>query len=134
MQFFLAGASKLLSGWSAEGYLLGATGPFATFFKGMAGNDFISNLNEWGLLLIGIALIIGMMVRPASFFGAMLMALYYLAHFEQNTAHGIIEYHIIYITLFSLMMSGGFGHAFGVDGIIHEGIHKKKWWKDVLFG
>lgn len=134
LQFVYAGASKLLSGWTAEGYLSAATGPFAGFFQGMAESALISTLNEVGLLLIGLALVIGLLMRPASFFGAVLMLLYYFAHFEQNTMHGYIEYHIIYIAVFALFMSGGFGHAFGVDGIIYNGIQGKRMWKELLFG
>lgn len=134
LQFMYAGMSKLLSGWTAEGYLSAATGPFEGFFQSMADSVLISTLNEVGLVLIGTALVIGLLIRPASFFGAALMALYYFAHFEQNTMHGYIDYHIIYIILFALFMSGGFGHAFGIDGIIYNGIQGKRMWKDMLFG
>lgn len=134
VQFFLAGITKIFSGWTTEGYLSAATGPFAQWFVALADNAFISWLNIMGLTMIGLALILGLLVRPASFFGALLMVLYYFAHFEQNTANGLIEYHIVYAILFGLMMAGGFGHAFGIDGMIFESTRGKKWWRFILFG
>lgn len=69
----------------------------------MASSELISQLNIWGLLLIGLSLLSGLLLRPASIFGALLMLLYYFAHFEQNTAHGIIEYHLVYIAVFAFI-------------------------------
>lgn len=132
-QLFFAGFEKL-GEWSAAGYLKGANGPFAEFFQSLAGNPLIDALNVWGLMLIGLALILGLMVRPASFFGAMLMGLYYFAHFETNTAHGYIDSHIMYIALFILFMAGGAGHAFGLNGIVARNLRKKSAISQVLFG
>ncbi len=134
LQFLVTGVSKIFSGWTAEGYLNAATGPFADFFKAIASSTIISELNVWGLALIGLALVIGLLVRPAAFFGALLMVLYYFAHFVENTAFGLIDYHVIYFVLFALMASGGFGHALGIDGIIFDGTRGKKWWRFILFG
>ena len=105
---------------------MGSTGPFAEWFQSMAGNGVISNLNVWGLTLIGVALILGFLVRPASFFGAVMMILYYIAHFEQNTAHGIIDYHLIYVVIFLLFMAGGSGSFFGLDRYAKTAT-KRKW-------
>jgi thiosulfate dehydrogenase (quinone) large subunit len=133
LQFLLAGFAKL-GDWSSAGYLEGATGPLATWFQSMAGNPLVDQLNIWGLILIGLALILGFLVRPASFFGAILMLLYYFAHFEQNTAHGLIDDHIIYIVIFVLFMSGGIGHIFGLDGLVSRNMRKKKRLLVFLFG
>ncbi len=133
LQLFMAGLAKF-GDWSAAGYLKGATGPFASFFQSLAGNGFVDALNTWGLTLIGIALILGIFMRPTSFFGAIMMTLYYFAHFEQNTAYGFIDSHIIYILIFGLFISGGFGHMLGLDGVIHLKWSKKHWLKNLLFG
>lgn len=125
-QFLLIGVSKIILGWTTEGYLLTANGPFAEWFQSMASNSLISHLNIWGLTLIGLALIIGLMVRPASFFGSLLMLLYYFAHFEDNTANGIIDYHLIYVMVFLLFMAGGAGSFFGLDRYIKNAT-KNKW-------
>lgn len=133
LQLFLAGIAKF-GGWSAAGYLSGATGPFATWFASMAGNPVVDQLNIWGLTLIGIALVLGIAVRPASFFGVIVMAMYYFAQFEQNTEHGLIDSHIIYILILLLFLAGGVGHVVGLDGIVHRHLRKRKVLASILFG
>lgn len=133
LQFFYAGFEKI-GDWSAAGYLKGSTGPFAEFFQSLAGNPIIDALNVWGLMLIGIALILGLLVRPAAFFGALLMGLYYFAQFEGNTSHGYIDSHIMYIALFVLFMAGGAGHSLGLNGIVSRKLIKKNKLSRILFG
>ena len=133
VQIFFAGVTKF-GDWSAEGYLLGASGPFAGFFQSLAGNPLVDQLNIWGLTLIGLSLIFGLFVRPASFFGVILMLLYYFAQFEANTAHGLIDDHIIYALVFALFMSGGVGHVVGLDGIAVRQLRKSKRISRLLFG
>lgn len=132
-EFLMAGIAKF-SGWTAAGYLSNASGPFAELFRSMAGSVLVDQLNIWGLTLIGIALILGLMVRPASFFGAILVVLYYFADFDTNTAHGIIDSHIIYAVVFIVFMAGGAGHVFGLDGIVKRQVRKSKLLATVLFG
>lgn len=133
VQFLNAGITKI-GGWSAAGYLSGATGPFAGWFQSMAGSVVVDQLNIWGLTLIGLALILGLAVRPASFFGAIMMLLYYFAQFEENTSHGIIDSHIIYVAVFVLFMAGGVGHVVGLDSIVSRHFRKKKVLGKLLFG
>ncbi|NQV88845.1 MAG: DoxX family protein [Parcubacteria group bacterium] len=134
--FFTAGWEKFTAegGWSAAGYLSGATGPFAEFFQSMAGNGFIDQLNIWGLMLIGLGLIFGMFMRPAALSGILLMLLYYFAGFESNTAHGIIDEHIMYSLVFVLFITGGFGHVLGLDGLLERRFEKAGKWTKWLFG
>jgi len=131
--FLNAGLSKMTD-WSAAGYLQGSTGPLADWFISLAGNPFVDQLNVWGLTLIGVALILGILVRPASLFGILVMALYYLSDFEGNTSHGLIDEHIIYALIFLLFLSGGIGHVFGLDGLIFARIRKKGIWVKALLG
>lgn len=133
VQFLMAGLDKI-NDWSAAGYLAGASGPFADFFRSLAGSIIVDQLNIWGLILIGIALILGLLVRPASFFGAILMLLYYFADLEGNIAHGIIDSHIIYVLVFVMFMAGGAGHMFGLDGIIKRQVRKSKTLAAIIFG
>lgn len=132
-QFLFAGLDKFTD-WSAEGYLLGASGPFAAFFQSLAGSVLVDQLNIWGLTLIGIALILGLMVRPAAFFAAVMMLFYYFAHFVENTAHGIIDEHIIYLFVFLVFTAGGAGHVFGLDAIASRYMAKRKKLASLLFG
>ena len=101
----------------------------------MAGNVIVDQLNIWGLTLIGLALILGLMIRPAAFFGAIMMVLYYFAQFVENTAHGFIDQHVMLIVVFIFFMAGGVGHVFGLDGLVMRNMRKnKKMILEVLFG
>ena len=133
LQFFFAGVEKM-GDWSAASYLENATGPFATLFQSLAGNALVDALNVWGLLLIGLALILGFLVRPASLFAAMMMFLYYVAQFEQNTAHGFIDEHIIYIAIFLMFLAGGAGHTFGLNSLAEQYFSRQKRLASILFG
>lgn len=133
VQFLLAGVAKF-GDWSAEGFLAHATGPFAEFYMSLAGNPLVDFLNVWGLTLIGLALILGIAVRPAAFFAAIMMVMYYFGDFEGNTAHGIIDFHLAYASVFLLFLSGGVGHVLGLDSFMMRTGKKQSWWKQVLFG
>lgn len=83
--FLYEGLAKLLTpGWSAAGFLLDSTGPFAPLFRAMAASPAILQtvnlLNIGGLLAIGICLLLGLFTRFAAFCGVALLALYYLAN------------------------------------------------------
>ncbi|KKW30415.1 MAG: hypothetical protein UY72_C0013G0025 [Candidatus Uhrbacteria bacterium GW2011_GWD2_52_7] len=133
VQFFFAGWSKLTTDWSAEGYLSAASGPFAEWFHSMAGSALVDGLNAWGLTLVGIALVLGLAVRPASFAGAAFMVLYYFAGYTDNTSHGLIEYHLVYATVFVLFMTGGAGNVFGLNTLVLGNMRKPNvWWKALL--
>lgn len=135
VEFLLAGIDKMGGGWTAASYLSSATGPFASFFQSLAGSPIVDFLNIWGLTFIGVGLILGFMVRPASFFAALLMLLYYFAQFVQNTENGVIEWHLMYALIFVFFMSGGVGHIFGLDGLIMRNVRrKKKLIYNILFG
>ena len=129
--FFYAGWVKLVDpeGWSAAGYLSGSTGFFAEWFQSLAGSGFVDFLVIWGFLLIGVALILGVFVRPASFFGAVMMLLFYFANFVSNAEYGLINEHIVTLFIFSLFFFGGFGHLWGLDSLIERQLERKtgKW-------
>ena len=70
--------------WTAKGYLLGSVGPFATLFRGMAKSASMLNVidmfNEWGLVLIGLSLFIGLFSKVGKISGIVLLLFYYLAY------------------------------------------------------
>ena len=83
--FLYEGLWKALTpGWTAAGYLRGATGPLAGLFQSMADSPAtmwaVNLLNVWGLLLIGACLMLGVFSRVASLSGMAMLGLYYLAH------------------------------------------------------
>lgn len=124
LMFLLSGWKKVTSDWSASSYLLSANGPFADWFHSLAGNGLIDSLNAWGMLFLGIALILGLCVRPAAILGIVLMGLYYLAHFVANTANGLIDEHIILMAVLALFAAGGAGHAFGFNAVVMGNLRK----------
>lgn len=133
--FFFAGWSKLTTdGWTAAGFLQNATGPFASWFQSLAGSGLVDFLNMWGLTLIGVALVLGLFMRTASFFGIVLMGLYYFADFAGNTAHGLIDEHIVYIVVLLLFLVGGFGHVWGLDALVERRLDHRSKWARLFFG
>ena len=83
--FLYEGCVKLLNpDWSARGFLLDSSGMFESWFYWMANNEgvltTINILNQWGLVLIGLALIIGLFSRLACLGGIAMLALFYLSH------------------------------------------------------
>jgi uncharacterized membrane protein YphA (DoxX/SURF4 family) len=82
--FLYEGLAKLLTpSWTAAPYLALARGPFAPFFHWLGSSPgllrVIDLLNIWGLVLIGLALMLGCFSRLASAFGVVLLAFYYVA-------------------------------------------------------
>lgn len=83
--FLYEGLIKLYTpGWTAKGYLLGSYGPLSSIFKQMAQSTSVLNivdvLNEWGLVLIGLSLFVGLLSKYSTLFGIALLSFYYLAY------------------------------------------------------
>jgi thiosulfate dehydrogenase (quinone) large subunit len=127
--FLSAGLDKVLAedGWSAKGYLMGANGPFASLFQSLAGLAWVDAFNMWGLTLIGAALMLGVAVRWSSFWGSVLMVLYYFAHFETNTANGLIDDHLVYALVLILFIVVGAGKWWGLDGRLKTSSGVRRW-------
>lgn len=82
--FIYEGLAKLLTpGWTTAPYLLLSRGFFAGFFHWLGSSPslirVVDFLNIWGLILIGLALILGVLTRFASASGIVLLGLYYLS-------------------------------------------------------
>ena len=121
--FFYAGITKVLNAeWSAAGYISNAQ-TFSAFYEWLASPgiiDVINFLNAWGLTLIGIALVLGLFTRIASYLGALLMLLYYLPilSFPYVGEHSyLVDEHIIYIFVLILFTHIKAGNYFGLDGL-----------------
>ncbi|MBI1985013.1 MAG: DoxX family membrane protein [Candidatus Wildermuthbacteria bacterium] len=119
--FFWAGITKVLDPeWSSAGYLQGAK-TFADFYQWLASPSLLpvtNFVNEWGLTLLGLALILGVFLRLSSILGALLMLLYYLPilQFPYPNAHSfLVDEHIVYI--FSLLVLGSLrsGRIWGLE-------------------
>jgi len=83
--FLYEGIVKLANpNWTSAGYLLDSGGFLKQFFISLAANPdvlkIIDLLNIWGLILIGVGLILGLFTRAAIISGIVLMVFYYLSH------------------------------------------------------
>lgn len=81
--FLYEGIVKLLNpDWSAFGFLMDSKWIFSDLFHWMANNStvltFINIINIWGLILIGIGLILGLFTRVSIISGIVLLSIYYL--------------------------------------------------------
>lgn len=82
--FLYEGLAKLTNPyWTSAGYLADAQGWFGGLFSGLAASPtavtVIDIANAWGLTLIGVGLLFGLLARPAAVAGIAALALYYLA-------------------------------------------------------
>jgi thiosulfate dehydrogenase [quinone] large subunit len=70
--------------WSAFAYLNDSQGWFAGFFQALAANptslSIVNFLNVYGLIVIGLGLILGLFTRLATWSGILLILLYFLSH------------------------------------------------------
>ena len=122
---FFAGIEKVLDpAWTAQGFLLSAkTFPaFYAWFAEPVNSWWIDPLNAWGIALVGVALLLGVAVRPAAWAGAVLMIVYYFPHnvFPQVPHGFIVEEHIIYAAAFILVAFLPAAQRFGLSGALRR--------------
>jgi thiosulfate dehydrogenase (quinone) large subunit len=80
---FYEGLSKLLNPmWSSSGFLRESKWILSGFADWIISNSSVLNvvdfLNTWGLIAIGLGLILGLFARTAAIAGALLLLMYYL--------------------------------------------------------
>jgi thiosulfate dehydrogenase [quinone] large subunit len=99
-------------GLQAQGFLLHAkTFPaFYAWFGSSANSVWINPVNMYGILAIGVALLLGVYVRPAAWAAAFLMIMYYFPHyaFPYVDLNGhiigyIVDEHIVFAAAFILI-------------------------------
>jgi uncharacterized membrane protein YphA (DoxX/SURF4 family) len=83
--FFYEGISKIIAGgWSSAPYLAGSRWIFAPLFQWMSDSTVITSvvdfLNIWGLILVGLGLMLGAFTRLASGAGALMLFFYFVAY------------------------------------------------------
>lgn len=118
---FYAGITKVIDPtWSAEEYLKGAK-MFVGFYHWLVNPGILPTvnfLNEWGLTLLGISLILGISVRLSSILGSILMVLYYFPtlDFPYTDRFGfLVDEHIIYVLVLVLFGSLRAGRVWGLE-------------------
>lgn len=125
--FLFAGYSKLtqVGGFSAKQFLLSLHGPFSQFYLPMAGNPIVDNLVIWGEILIGICLILGVLVRFASFWGIIMMLLFYFAEYPPQHSF-IINDQLIYVLVLMYFIFSNAGYCWGLDKTLEKKLPKFK--------
>jgi thiosulfate dehydrogenase [quinone] large subunit len=83
--FLYEGLVKIYTpGWTAKAYLANSAGPLSGVFKNMVQYEsalhVVDFMNEWGLVLIGLALFAGIFAKAGKICGIALLLLYYLAY------------------------------------------------------
>jgi thiosulfate dehydrogenase (quinone) large subunit len=78
------GVVKVLDpAWTAADFLRNAQGPFSGFFRHLASDNtllyLIDLLNKWGLVMIGLSLLLGFLTRTGIIMGMVLLGMYYIA-------------------------------------------------------
>lgn len=126
---FYAGITKVIDpDWSAVGYLLNAQ-TFSGFYEWLASPallPIVDQANQWGLIILGVMIMLGFLTRTASWVALVLMLLYYfpVLNFPYAGDHSfIIDEHIIYALVFWLLAAFHAGNRWGIDGYM---LNKKK--------
>ncbi|QLG26116.1 DoxX family membrane protein [Halorarum halophilum] len=133
----MMGAAFLWAGWTklpfvageafdATGYLRFATvangSPLADAFVAMSNVPWLMTVANvavpWGELLLGLGLLVGAFTRLASFFGALLMATFYLGNW--SVEHGVINGDFAYMLVFLAVAAFGAGRILGLDAYIEN--------------
>ena len=95
--------SWLNGGSPTSGFLLNAThGPFAEFFKSLAGVAVVDWLFMLGLLFVGLTLLINRFVSWGAIAGGVMMALMWLSAFPPAN-NPVLDEHIVYILVLVLL-------------------------------
>ncbi|MCD4735367.1 MAG: DoxX family membrane protein [Bacteroidales bacterium] len=119
--------------WSAIGYLADSHGFLSGIFIWIANTpavlDTVNFLNEWGLVLIGLGLILGVFTQIACISGIALLFFYYLSHppfpfleyFTPTEGNYLIvdKTLIETVSLFVLLVFPT-GHIIGIDRILFK--------------
>jgi thiosulfate dehydrogenase [quinone] large subunit len=91
----------------------------------------VSFLVSWGLLLIDLSLLFGLMVRVSASFAIMLMLLYWMAHMDlpyvENTNHFIVDYHVAYASILGYLVYKHAGQIWGLNALVSKNPSVPRW-------
>ena len=132
--FLFEGLMKLFTpGWTAKSYLLGSVGPFSSIFKAMASNptvlSIVDYMNEWGLVLIGLGLFIGLFGKQVKIAGIILLLMYYFAYppfpglsinAPVEGSYWIVNKNLIEMAALLVLLVFPSSHITGIDSFIFK--------------
>ena len=127
--FLYEGIAKLINpSWSSLAYLVDSAGFMSGIFNAMAGNEGVVKVvdfcNEWGLVLIGLGLILGIFTNLSAYAGMALLALYYLSHppflgvefaFPTEGSYLIVDKNLVEIFALGVLVAFPTGRIIGLD-------------------
>jgi thiosulfate dehydrogenase (quinone) large subunit len=108
-----AGKGWVDGGNPTKGFLSGAEGPFAGFYKDIAGTTFANIAFMLGLAAIGTALLLGIGMRIAAGAGALMLVMMYTVVLPPTT-NPLIDDHLILAVLLIGLAAVGAGTTFGL--------------------
>jgi len=121
--FLYAGVTQVTDSKFTVAGFLGTTKTFHSLFMWFVSPEFAPVTNilvPWGHLLIGLALVVGLLVRVSGAFGILLMITYYFAHMDfpyvESHFNFIMDYHLVYAAAIAYVMAARGGEVFGLDG------------------
>lgn len=123
--------------WSSFGYLMDSQGAFASIFHSMAAKAdvvaIVDWLNKWGLVMIGLGLMLGFLTQFALFFGMLLLIMYYCSHpalasvtyiMPQEGSYLWVNKTLLEIFMFAVLIVFPTGHIVGIDRFISKRFKK----------
>ncbi len=130
--FLYEGLVKVFNpAWSPFGYLMDSKGIFAPLFHNLAAHTgllaVVDHLNQWGLVLIGLGLVLGLFTRPAAWAGMALLTFYYASHppfpglnyaLPSEGSYFIIDKVVIEFLALGLLSRFPTGRWTGLDGLM----------------
>jgi thiosulfate dehydrogenase [quinone] large subunit len=132
--FLYEGVVKLFDHeWSSYGYLMDSNGLFSGIYYSLASNDkiiqIIDLMNIWGLILIGVGLMLGLFARFSLISGIVLLSLYYVSHppladydylLPREGNYLIVDKNLVEIFAMIVLLFFPTSHIIGVDRLISK--------------
>jgi thiosulfate dehydrogenase [quinone] large subunit len=132
--FLYEGITKLMNPqWSAASFLLESKWIFAGIYKAIAGNpsvlSVVNAMNTWGLILIGLGLILGCLTRTATVAGMVLILLYYFCNppfiglyyaIPSEGNYLIVNKNLIEMAALFVLLIFPTGHLIGLDRFFYK--------------
>ncbi len=119
--------------WTSYGYLMDSNGLFSGIFHALASSQqiiqIIDLINIWGLILIGMGLMLGLFTRFALISGIALLSLYYLSHpplvnyeyiLPREGNYLIVDKNLIEIFAMVVLLVFPTSHIIGFDRLLNR--------------
>ena len=136
--FLYEGITKITNpDWTCYSYLLDSKGVFSGWFHSMAANTSLvaafNFLNRWGLTMIGLGLMTGLLTQLATLFGTLVLIVYFCSHpalasvtymMPQEGSYLWVNKTLIEVFAMAVLLVFPTGHIFGLDRLVSKWIKK----------